>query len=386
VAKIITTTWTKRGLDGRTVKVRAFGYTVMVNGTRERKFSAAWLTRDDALAALGARRKAIASGKVERAPERTLGQLAAEYLAYKKAKPSLREDTRYLTAQFLPAFGADLPVRRLTGPMIAQWERRRAAQVSPYTINNELAVLKHMLRLAKKWGYLDTVPDIEMPKEPKGRDRYLSEDEIVRLLTACDRSGSPRLGALVRVAINTGMRRGELVGLEWERVNLSTSTITLYDTKSGDPRSVPINRAVYDALVALEPDAGHRSGWVFRTRRGVQWRHVKTSFVTALRRAGIVGVRFHDLRHTAASHMVMRGRSLKEVQEVLGHKNFTMTLRYSHLSAAHKLAAVEALDGLTPAPESGQLASKMAENASGGRKHREETLHSAHFRDGAPQG
>ncbi len=363
MAKVITTTWTKRGLNGRPVRCRAFGYTLMVNGKRERKFSAEWLTRDDAVAALEARRKAIAAGKVERAPERTLGQLAEEYLAYKKAKPSLREDTRSLTAQFLPAFGADLPVRHLTGPMIAQWERHRAAHVSPYTVTNELAVLKHMLRLAKKWGYLDTVPEIEMPKKPKGRDRYLSEEEIVRLLAACDRSDSPRLGPLVRVAINTGMRRGELIGLEWERVNLSTSTITLYDTKSGEPRAVPINAAVYAVLIALEPEPTRRSGFVFRTRQGGQWRHAKNAFTTALRRASIQGVRFHDLRHTAASHMVMRGRSLKEVQEVLGHKNFAMTLRYAHLSAASKLAAVEALDGLTPALESGQLASKMAKSA-----------------------
>jgi integrase len=374
MAKILTTTWTKRGLDGRTVKVRAFGYTLMVDGTRERKFSVEWTSRDDALTALETRRKAIAAGKVERAPERTLGQLAAEYLAYKKAKPSLREDTRYLTAQFLPAFGAGLAVRQLTGPMIAQWERRRAVEVSPYTITNELAVLKHMLRLAKKWGYLDTVPEIEMPKKPKGRDRYLSEEEIVRLLAACDRSGSPRLGALVRVAINTGMRRGELVGLEWERVNLSTSTITLYDTKSGEPRAVPINAAVYAVLIALEPDPATRTGPVFRTRTGGQWKHAKNSFTTALRRASIQGVRFHDLRHTAASHMIMRGRSLKEVQEVLGHRNFTMTLRYAHLSAASKLAAVEALDGLTPAPEPREMASKMAKSAPDGIARRAEPL------------
>ncbi len=303
MAKIITTTWTKRGLDGRTVKVRAFGYTLMVDGTRERKFSAEWTSRDDALTALEARRKAIAAGKVERAPERTLGQLAAEYLAYKKAKPSIREDTRYLTAQFLPAFGAGLPIRRLTGPMIAQWERRRAAEVSLYTINNELAVLKHMLRLAKKWGYLDVVPDIEMPKEPKGRDRYLSEEEIVRFLDACDRAANPCLGALVRVAINTAMRRGELLGLEWERIDLATSRITLYDTKNGEPRSVPVNSAVYAVLIALEPDPARRSGWVFRARNGGQWRHIKKSFTTALRRAGIQGIRFHDLRHTAASHI-----------------------------------------------------------------------------------
>jgi integrase len=208
MAKIITRTWKARGSNGRRVKRTAYGYTLMVNGQRERRVSEEWTTKEEALAALLARQKEIAAGQVERTPERTLGQLAEEYLVYKKAKPSLREDTRYLERQFLPAFGSSLPVRKLTTPMIAQWERRRSADASPYTVANELTVFKHMLRLARKWGYLDTVPEIEMPKEPRGRDRYLSEDEIVRLLDARDRSTNPALGPLVRVAINTGMRRG----------------------------------------------------------------------------------------------------------------------------------------------------------------------------------
>jgi hypothetical protein len=166
MAKIITRTWKARGSNGRRVKRTAYGYTLMVNGQRERRVSEEWTTKEEALAALLARQKEIAAGQVERTPERTLGQLAEEYLVYKKAKPSLREDTRYLERQFLPAFGSSLPVRKLTTPMIAQWERRRSADASPYTVANELTVFKHMLRLARKWGYLDTVPEIEMPKDP----------------------------------------------------------------------------------------------------------------------------------------------------------------------------------------------------------------------------
>jgi integrase len=297
MAKIITRTWKARGSNGRRVKRTAYGYTLMVNGQRERRVSEEWTTKEEALAALLARQKEIAAGQVERTPERTLGQLAEEYLVYKKAKPSLREDTRYLERQFLPAFGSSLPVRKLTTPLIAQWERRRSADASPYTVANELTVFKHMLRRARKWGYLDTVPEIEMPKEPRGRDRYLSEDEIVRLLDARDRSTNPALGPLVRVAINTGMRRGEMLDLEWERLNLSTSTITLYDTKNGEPRSVPINSAVYAVLVALEPDPEKRTGLVFRSPEGGRSSSRFTKcFATALRRAGIHGFRFHDLR------------------------------------------------------------------------------------------
>ena len=104
------------------------------------------------------------------------------------------------------------------------------------------------------------MPEIELPKKPEGRQRYLEQAEITRLLAACRASRNPYLAAIVVLALNTGMRKGEILGLEWERVDLSTSRLTLYRTKSGKPRGVPINRAVYDALVALEPDQAAARG------------------------------------------------------------------------------------------------------------------------------
>ena len=131
---------------------------------------------------------------------------------------------------------------------------------------NDLTVLRHMLRLARRGGYLDQVPEIEMPKKPAGRLRYLDEAEITRLLAACRASRNPHLAAIVTIAINTGMRKSEVLGLEWERVDVATARITLYQTKSGKPRGVPMNRAVYDALTGLEPDAARRQGLLFRKR------------------------------------------------------------------------------------------------------------------------
>ena len=105
-----------------------------------------------------------------------------------------------------------------------------------------------------------------MPKKPAGRLRYLDEAEITRLLAACRASRNPHLAAIVTIAINTGMRKSEVLGLEWERVDVATALITLYQTKSGKPRGVPMNRAVYDALTGLEPDAARRQGLLFRKR------------------------------------------------------------------------------------------------------------------------
>jgi integrase len=240
-------------------------------------------------------------------------------------------------------------VRSLTAEAIAQYERKRAGEVSAFTVANELTVLRHMLRLGRRWGYLEHVPDVDMPKRPGGRLRYLETDEITRLLTACSESRNPYLTAIVTLAVNTGMRKGEILGLEWERINFSTSMITLYVTKSGKPRGVPINRAVYDTLSALEPETAGRRGLLFRKSDHRAWGQIRTAFALALERAKIpVGFRFHDLRHTCASWMVMKGASLKDVQEILGHADYKMTQRYAHLSPAHLLAAVERLDGLTP--------------------------------------
>jgi integrase len=171
----------------------------------------------------------------------------------------LRKDTRILKRGILPAFGAELPARKLTGAAIAQYDRQRAGQVSAFTVANELTVLLHMLRLARKWGYIEQVPDIERPKKPGGRPASLDEAQIAKLLDACGRSRNPYLAAIVTVALNTGMRKAEILGLEWERIDLSSARLTLYKTKSGKPRGVPINRAVYDTLIALESDAERRA-------------------------------------------------------------------------------------------------------------------------------
>jgi integrase len=363
MAKIIRRTWSSTGPLGRKVKHVAYGYTLMVNGHQERKVSSAWGTEAEALEALAKRQREVGAGRLERS-ERTLGELAEEYLAYKRdhGKRSLKDDERIVRARLLPAFGAGLPVHRLTAAAIAQYEKARMAapvvpggrKLSAHTVRNELGVLRHCLRLARRWGYLDVVPEVVLPKMPRGRLRFLDADEIGRLLETCQASRNRFLSAVVVLALHTGMRKSELLGLEWERVDLSSARIRLDRTKSDEPRGVPINRAVYEALIALEPDPDRRHGRVFPSgndRRGSQ---IRTAFEVALTRAGITGFRFHDLRHTAASHLVMRGASLKDVQEILGHADLRMTNRYAHLSPAHLRGAVERLEGLSSAHESAQ--------------------------------
>jgi integrase len=346
MARIIRRVWKSRGPLGERVRHVAYGYTLMGPNGRERKASSDWLTEQDALTALTARLQAIEAGEPGRPAERTFAQVAAEYLVYKAEKRSVGSDKRILEGRLLPAFGRDVNVRRLTAAAVAQYERRRLGQVSAYTVANELSVLRHLLRLAKRWGYVAAVPEITLPKKPEGRLRYLEADELARLLDACRASRNPYLATIVTLAVHTGMRKGEILGLEWARVDLSSARLTLYRTKSGKPRGVPMNGVVYDALIALEPDPVRRTGLLFRKSDDRAWGQIRRAFESALTKAGIKAFRFHDLRHTAASHLIMRGASLRDVQEILGHADLKMTQRYAHLSPAHLRGAVERLEGL----------------------------------------
>jgi integrase len=209
MAKIIRREWTSTGPLGRRVRHTAYGYTLMVDGKRERKMSSDWQTEQPAYEALHRRLQEIQSPSSQ--PEdQTIGELAEKYLAYKAntGKRSLQDDKRVIHNRLLPAFGTTQMIRTLTEAQISQYERRRISEVSAYTVCNELSILRHMLRLARRWGYIDRVPMIELPQKPPHRERYLTEDEIKRLLASCAQSRNPYLSCIVTVALNTGMRKG----------------------------------------------------------------------------------------------------------------------------------------------------------------------------------
>ncbi len=378
MAAVVRRTWCSRGPTGHKVRKVAWGYTLQVNGQQERRYDAAWSRRDA--------EEALAKRLLERdappppAKPKTLGELVTEYLDYKRAKGkrSIRQDEQ-ISEKLKRGLGAETSVTEVTAQRIAQYDRDRVTQtsrlgrlVTASTVNRELAILRHMLRLAEEWGYIAKVPKIRLSKEPEGRLRFLSEDEIERLLVACeDRSRkSPYLLPIVTIALNTGMRKGEILGLTWEHVDFARAVLLLEQTKNGRRREVPMNRAVYDALQPLyaaaraalpTPAPGKKAaepaGLVFRKRQGdASWGSIRTAFEGACREAKIPDFRFHDLRHTCASWLVMKGRSLKEVQELLGHREFTMTLRYAHLSPDRLRDAVASLEGFsTKSAQSGRI-------------------------------
>ena len=201
-----------------------------------------------------------------------------------------------------------------------------------------------MLNKAVEWGMLEISPFKRggrlMFKENNHSLRFLSEAEIEALLDFCP----PHLHAIVETDLLTGMRKEELLSLKWEQVN--HGLIHLFRTKSGHPRHIPISGRLAEILQKLRHTNQLKSPYVFCDAQGRRFNSVKTSFRTACRKAGIDNFRFHDLRHTFASHLIMRGAGLKPVQELLGHSDIKMTMRYAHLSPGHLQESINLLNTL----------------------------------------
>ena len=212
-------------------------------------------------------------------------------------------------------------------------------KVSASTVNRQMGTLRGIFNKAIVWGKLQVNPmkSVQFLKEPQGRLRFLEREEIVKLLANC----TNKLKPIVVLALFTGMRRGEILGLKWHDIDVKRNIITLLDTKNGDKREVPMNEQVKTALIRVRKNPV--SPFVFCNEKGEPWHDIRKSFSTALGKSGITNFRFHDLRHTFASQLVMSGVDLNTVRELMGHKDITMTLRYSHLASSHKQHAVDVL-------------------------------------------
>lgn len=256
------------------------------------------------------------------------------------SKPNKKSSRRDVTSiNNLKPFFAGKYLYEITPLDMEKYKRGRQGEVSNATVNREVACLKHIFTKAIEWAIVQKNPGkkVKLLRERNTRLRYLDEKEIGRLCNAC----AEHLKPIVTVALNTGMRKEEILSLKWKDLDYRIRTISILDTKNGESREIPMNDIVYRVLLDIGKNAD--SPWVFCKKNGERYGNVRKAFEGARKRAGIVDFRFHDLRHTFASHLVMAGVDLRTVQELLGHKSFEMTLRYAHLSADHKKAALDTL-------------------------------------------
>lgn len=338
----------------------------------------------EAQAKIENQRKAIRDGKdpepIKKIPHYTFSQLAGEYSKWCEKQKSFNSKI-YFINQLIDTFG-NVPLNRLSVMLIEQFQSDILNKgKKPATANRLIATLKHAIHKGSQWEMvseetLKRVRQVKFLQENNKRLRYLSKEECKALLDNCN----GHLKAITTFAMNTGCRKGEILSLKWDAVDLKHGFIRLEAdmTKNGERRDIPINDDVMTVLqgITRRLDVPYV---FFDNVTGKAFKDVKRSFSTALKKAeverctkcdyqraknktqkdieycpqcnsemavfkGIKDFHFHDLRHTFASHLVMAGVDITTVSKLLGHKSLTMTLRYSHLAPNHLQNAVNMLN------------------------------------------
>lgn len=225
---------------------------------------------------------------------------------------------------------------------------RTGAKRSNSTVNRYIAAFSHVLTIAvKEWQWLESNPfnRINKLKEPKGRVRFLSEDERKRLIRVCKTSSNRFLYPIVLLAISTGARKGELLNLRWADVDLERRVIHLDHTKNEERRVLYLTGPALDVMRDLGKVRRIGSDLVFPSSHDPKKPiNIENLWKAAVRQAELEDFKFHDLRHTAASYLAMNGATTAEIAEVLGHKTLQMVKRYAHLSEAHTAGVVERMN------------------------------------------
>ncbi|MCH7951010.1 MAG: tyrosine-type recombinase/integrase [Candidatus Dadabacteria bacterium] len=277
----------------------------------------------------------------------TLGEFAEEYNKYVrdvKKKRSWSRD-RELLSNLCKYFG-DKRLSEITPKDIEDYKRMRLKEVKPATINRALSCLKHLFNLAKRWKKYfgdNPVSQVEFFEENNKLERVLTLEEEEKLL-ACS---APHLRPIILCALNTGMRKGEILNLKWSNIDMENNLITIEatNTKSKKPKRIYVNSTLRGILLEQRLKNAGGSEHVFLGANGEPIKWLRTAFENACRRANIINLRFHDLRHTAATRMVESGANIVAVSRILGHSTLSMTMRYAHPDASLR-EAVEKLGNL----------------------------------------
>ncbi len=284
----------------------------------------------------------------DEAKRRTFEELRDRYMRdhskVNKAPDSVvRDDCSF---KRLSIFFRGFTLAQLTPAMISEYKSlRRSQNAKTATLAKELEVLRHALNFAvKEWEWLDRNPfeKVKIDKPNNKIERWLTSEEEQRLLDA-----SPDwLKDIIAFALNTGMRRNEILSLQWSEVDLSRRTATLLKTKNKEKRTVPLNQTALE-LLRTKNKVRSISGLVFAGQACTKiiGRNLLRAFYAARETAKLTDVRFHDLRHTFATRLVQSGIDLYVVKELLGHKTITMTMRYAHHFPESLRHGVEVLDG-----------------------------------------
>jgi integrase len=248
---------------------------------------------------------------------------------------------RYRLATLLAHEIGKVSLSKLSPALVAQYRDDRLAVVQPGSVRRELAILQHCFALARReWGLplsCNPVLEIKLPDTAKARSRRLLPDDLTKLLDALNANTAWYLRPLITLAVETGMRRGELLSIRWQDINRKARTVCILKTKNGYPRTIPLTPKALETLSGL-PRTSERVLPVSPNAVRLAWERLRT-------RAGIEDLRLHDLRHEAVSRFFELGLTTPEVALISGHRDPRMLSRYTHLrpeKVAEKLAKATA--------------------------------------------
>ena len=285
-----------------------------------------------------------------------LGDALDRYLAEVSStkRPSTADSDRS-RARVLKQYLGRYTLMSLTPEIVSRFRDDRLREgKSRSTVRLEMSLLSHLFTVAMLEWRLGLVQNpvalVRKPRPAPGRNRRLGPSEENRLLEACDSHSNPLLGWIVRLALHTGMRQGEIISLTRDQVDLERHIVRLSETKNGGARTVPLNR---EATAVLESALAYGARpidtpLIFFGERGRDGQRRPYRFhpawIQALRRAEISGLRFHDLRHEAVCRFVEAGLSDQEVAAISGHRSTQSLRRYAHLRAEYLVELLNQVD------------------------------------------
>jgi integrase len=354
------------GIRKRKRKASKSAYCIDYRVNRRRKREFVGPGSEVAATVPGKRKMEIAEGrylKQKQEPQRELfADFAKEFEAIHVSRKRAARRYRSCLKHLCREFGAKL-LDEITPENVERYQvkRKEAKGRTPKdaTVNREIATLKVLFNKAILWGRVAANPvKVKLFKE-RPRLRYLSSEEALRLIEAAREP----LKSIITVAVHTGMRKSEILGLKWEQINLETGFIYLGETKNDEPREVPLNETLTGLLKRHTPSRFGK-GYVFTWPAGRPVRDIRGSFEAACRKAGIENFRFHDLRHTWASHMIMSGEPMLTVMTLGGWKSTAMLQRYAHLAPDHLKRAAAVTDRIFRAQPGTDTTNKPADDTS----------------------
>jgi len=277
----------------------------------------------------------------------TIKEMVEKFMATHalKVSPSMQVSYGVSFAHIISFMGDKIITKVKPRDVASYKEARLRAGKKPATVNRELAALSKMFSVGvKEWEWLDSNPvsNVSRLKENNERTRWLSDEEEALLL-----SNSPEwLTDILVVALNTGMRRGELLNLRWSDVNLFRKVLVVTKSKNKQPRTVPINKRALGVFLKKAKVRSLENDFIFTSACNTPLipRNVNRAFYNALEKSKIYGFRFHDLRHTFASRLAQKGVDLYTIAKLLGQRTLSVTARYTHHSTESLRNPVELLD------------------------------------------